>query len=461
MALDEQTALVLSLQLVALCAVALGLLLYLVCRLRAAPADAAPGAAPACAAPGPAPRAVLVTSAETALGLQCALRLSRLGYRVFAGVSPPPDAYDAGPGAALAKGIALAAESEDDDDDDDDEDVDSSTDAHSDAGVSPETRTAELASKSIAGMFAVAVPPTHAGSEGTPPTDEGADPTPPPSAPASPLHTTPPVVATPPPTRPASSRGSRRWSGVLGVLRAAAKAREATGAGRLVAIPLDVTREDLLHEATDLVRAHLPAGEDGLWAVVNTSGSCCRGRLDAQGSAQWEQVLRLNVVGALRTARAFLPLLRQAKGRLVTVGASPPGAGLAATTAARYAVEGASAALRRELAPLGVAVVTLRPEPRAPGLPAEMLFAAPSLPRQIRREGDTVVDIQPAEYKYKESDFSVLTPHAMRILEEAISAPKPRDTYQLSSRRKFPSISGLVTVLKKKISSHRYKPQIM
>ncbi|XP_047099165.1 uncharacterized protein LOC124716672 [Schistocerca piceifrons] len=449
MALDEQTALVLSLQLVALCAVALGLLLYLVCRLRAAPADAAPGAAPACAAPGPAPRAVLVTSAETALGLQCALRLSRLGYRVFAGVSPPPDAYDAydaGPGAALAKGIALAAESEDDDDDD--EDVDSSTDAHSDAGVSPETRTG-------------AVPPTHAGSEGTPPTGEGADPTPPPSAPASPLHTTPPVVATSPPTRPASSRGSRRWSGVLGVLRAAAKAREATGAGRLVAIPLDVTREDLLHEATDLVRAHLPAGEDGLWAVVNTSGSCCRGRLDAQGSAQWEQVLRLNVVGALRTARAFLPLLRQAKGRLVTVGASPPGAGLAATTAARYAVEGASAALRRELAPLGVAVVTLRPEPRAPGLPAEMLFAAPSLPRQIRREGDTVVDIQPAEYKYKESDFSVLTPHAMRILEEAISAPKPRDTYQLSSRRKFPSLGGLVTVLKKKISSHRYKPQIM
>ncbi|XP_049768815.1 uncharacterized protein LOC126106533 [Schistocerca cancellata] len=449
MALDEQTALVLSLQLVALCAVALGLLLYLVCRLRAAPADAAPGAAPACAAPGPAPRAVLVTSAETALGLQCALRLSRLGYRVFAGVSPPPDAYDAydaGPGAALAKGIALAAESEDDDDDD--EDVDSSSDAHSDAGVSPETRTG-------------AAPPTDVGSEETPPTGEGADPTPPPSAPASPLHTTPPVVATPPPTRPASSRGSRRWSGVLGVLRAAAKAREATGAGRLVAIPLDVTREDLLHEATDLVRAHLPAGEDGLWAVVNTSGSCCRGRLDAQGSAQWEQVLRLNVVGALRTARAFLPLLRQAKGRLVTVGASPPGAGLAATTAARYAVEGASAALRRELAPLGVAVVTLRPEPRAPGLPAEMLFAAPSLPRQIRREGDAVVDIQPAEYKYKESDFSVLTPHAMRILEEAISAPKPRDTYQLSSRRKFPSLGGLVTVLKKKISSHRYKPQIM
>jgi hypothetical protein len=33
--------------------------------------------------------------------------------------------------------------------------------------------------------------------------------------------------------------------------------------GALVALPLDVTREDLLHEAVDIIRAHLPAGEDG------------------------------------------------------------------------------------------------------------------------------------------------------------------------------------------------------
>lgn len=53
----------------------------------------------------------------------------------------------------------------------------------------------------------------------------------------------------------------------------------------------------------------------GLWAVVNTAGSCCRGRLDAQEASQWEALLRVNVVGALKTARAFLPLLRHAKGQ--------------------------------------------------------------------------------------------------------------------------------------------------
>ena len=38
----------------------------------------------------------------------------------------------------------------------------------------------------------------------------------------------------------------------------------------IIDIPLNVTREDVLHEAVDLIRSHLPAGEDGLWAVINT-----------------------------------------------------------------------------------------------------------------------------------------------------------------------------------------------
>ena len=33
--------------------------------------------------------------------------------------------------------------------------------------------------------------------------------------------------------------------------------------GTLIPLPLDVTREDLLHEAVTLIRRHLPAREDG------------------------------------------------------------------------------------------------------------------------------------------------------------------------------------------------------
>lgn len=50
------------------------------------------------------------------------------------------------------------------------------------------------------------------------------------------------------------------------VIRAWQKHRESIPGfqGTLVALPLDVTREDLLHEAVDIIRAHLPAGEDGM-----------------------------------------------------------------------------------------------------------------------------------------------------------------------------------------------------
>lgn len=36
-----------------------------------------------------------------------------------------------------------------------------------------------------------------------------------------------------------------------------------TGPGTLIALPLDVTREDILHESVDLIKAHLPAGDGG------------------------------------------------------------------------------------------------------------------------------------------------------------------------------------------------------
>lgn len=49
------------------------------------------------------------------------------------------------------------------------------------------------------------------------------------------------------------------------VLRAKLKQLEAEGLshGAVVILPLDCTREDSLHEAVQLVRRHLPAGENG------------------------------------------------------------------------------------------------------------------------------------------------------------------------------------------------------
>lgn len=109
--------------------------------------------------------------------------------------------------------------------------------------------------------------------------------------------------------------------------------------------------------------------------MINTNGLSYRGKLDQQDISHWDAILKTNLVGVLRTARTFQGLLRNTGGRIITFGAIFEEAGLVAYTAARYGVEGASKALRHELAPLGIKVITLNPQ----GLTTDLMFSAPKL----------------------------------------------------------------------------------
>lgn len=109
--------------------------------------------------------------------------------------------------------------------------------------------------------------------------------------------------------------------------------------------------------------------------MINTSGVTYRGRLEQQDITHWDAMLKTNVVGFLRTARTFQGLLRNTSGRIITLGATYEEAGLVAYTAARYGVEGASKALRLELASVGIKVITLNPQ----GLATELMFTPPKL----------------------------------------------------------------------------------
>lgn len=66
-----------------------------------------------------------------------------------------------------------------------------------------------------------------------------------------------------------ASRSSSQSSEACALLRYRVKQRESAATdverapGGVVFVPLDVTREDSLHEAVVTVKRHLPAGEDG------------------------------------------------------------------------------------------------------------------------------------------------------------------------------------------------------
>lgn len=108
-------------------------------------------------------------------------------------------------------------------------------------------------------------------------------------------------------------------------------------------------------------------------AVINTAGIVHRGRIENQDSLHWETMFKTNVLGSLRTARAFTGLLKPTRGRLIYFGAGNEGDGLVAYTASRSAVDGCVDALRTELQPFGISVIALDSH----GVPAESLYRSP------------------------------------------------------------------------------------
>jgi NAD(P)-dependent dehydrogenase (short-subunit alcohol dehydrogenase family) len=106
-------------------------------------------------------------------------------------------------------------------------------------------------------------------------------------------------------------------------------------------------------------------GERGLWGLVNNAGICISAPLECVSNDLLRKQLEVNLVGQLAVTRAMLPLMRRAKAaRLVNV---TSGLGTVAIpylgpySAAQFAKEGMSDALRRELAPMNIAVSVVSP----------------------------------------------------------------------------------------------------
>ena len=99
--------------------------------------------------------------------------------------------------------------------------------------------------------------------------------------------------------------------------------------------------------------------------VVNNAGRGLLGAVEEASDATARAVYDTNVFGALNVIRAALPRLRaQRSGRIINISSiggfvGSPGWGIYNST--KFAVEGFSEALAKELAPLGISVIIVEP----------------------------------------------------------------------------------------------------
>jgi NAD(P)-dependent dehydrogenase (short-subunit alcohol dehydrogenase family) len=137
---------------------------------------------------------------------------------------------------------------------------------------------------------------------------------------------------------------------------------------RFVPLIFDVTDEAAVNAAAAHVRAEL-AGEK-LAGLVNNAGVAVAGPLLELPIEEFRHQIDINLVGVVITTKAFAPLVgtdRELKGnpgRIVnisSVGGKNAVPFLAPYAASKFALEGLSESLRRELLPFGIDVIVVAP----------------------------------------------------------------------------------------------------
>ena len=128
---------------------------------------------------------------------------------------------------------------------------------------------------------------------------------------------------------------------------------------RLTPILLDVTDDGSIATA---VRSIADATAGKLFGLVNNAGLSLNGPLELVPVPEIKKLMDVNVIGLLAVTKAFLPLLRESRGRIINISS---GHGLlaipdkSAYAASKFAVQAISDALRVELRPFGVSVSCL------------------------------------------------------------------------------------------------------
>jgi NAD(P)-dependent dehydrogenase (short-subunit alcohol dehydrogenase family) len=144
-------------------------------------------------------------------------------------------------------------------------------------------------------------------------------------------------------------------------------ARTAADLAKEFGVPTTATRTDVgSSESVAAAAEHVAATLGGCDLLCANVGVQQFGAIDRLTEEDWQWVLNVNVMGAVRTVRSFLPLMRRRDGwRHIVFTASSsvllPTPRLGAYQTSKFAVTGFADSLRLELAEAGIGVTVLFP----------------------------------------------------------------------------------------------------
>lgn len=154
------------------------------------------------------------------------------------------------------------------------------------------------------------------------------------------------------------------WGVIAGVYAEASKhAIRSSLSQRVVPVQVDITNDASVAAAAAVVKETV--GPDGLFGLVNNAGILVApGPVEFTPSDAYRKMFEVNVIGMAAVTRSVLPYVRRAQGRIINVASIAGRVGLPgqpAYCASKFAVEGFSDVLRKDMAPWGVTVHIVEP----------------------------------------------------------------------------------------------------
>jgi NAD(P)-dependent dehydrogenase (short-subunit alcohol dehydrogenase family) len=220
--------------------------------------------------------------------------------------------------------------------------------------------------------------------------------------------------------------------------------REAAS-GSLTPLQLDVTDPDSVARAASRVREDVgPA----LFGLINNAGVSLNGPLELLPMSAVRGMMEVNVLGLMAVTRAFIPLLRESRGRLVNISS---GHGLlalpdkSAYAASKFAVQALSDALRLELRPFGIHVSNLVVGKVDTAVLDKILAERNRLKETAAPE---VLELYAPLFEFFDREVKNLPgippEEVARVVARALQAPRPRAQYLIGpGARKMRNLARL------------------
>jgi 3-hydroxybutyrate dehydrogenase len=134
---------------------------------------------------------------------------------------------------------------------------------------------------------------------------------------------------------------------------------------RMHVIKMDITSESDVGNAMEKIGTKLTESNiDGLWAVICNAGWSTFGQVEWVPMDVYSKIMDINLFGTIRTVKGSLPLVRKAKGRIITVASMMGRFGASSRSpycCTKWAVEGFTECLRLEMKFWGVKAICLEP----------------------------------------------------------------------------------------------------